>query len=670
VRRVLACGVAVALTASLSATATATAASVAAGSAQAASPAPTWTTKSPQHSAPLDASTMTFDGATGQVVLFGSSFDDTNGCPVNATFTWDGGSWAGHQQLNAPPERQTPTLGYDAATKQVVMFGGNAQGCYTPPGAVGYLGAVDDTWTWNGSIWTQQNPSAVPQAQEGGCAAYDQATGQFLMYGGYAPFETGPGDPDAQTWQWTGTNWVQLTPAATPPAGYCAMTYDPVRGELVMPATEIFTPASAADNGANDVLETWTWNGTNWTRAGDLRSPTSPATSLYFDNSLSFDPDAGTDLAYAQQVTACSTSTCPETDETWSFDGSAWSQTSTNTPQAGGTGGTVEDIATHQLIMFGASPGDAGTTKPVTWVYAAPGSSAASPTRLFGATRQGTAVAASTSEFPTAGSASAVVLARADDFADALAGGPLAARKKGPLLLTSSAALDAVTATEIQRVLPKGGTVYLLGGTSALSDAVATAIAALGDVATRIAGTDRYGTAVAIAGAMGNPTTVFEASGTNFPDAISAVPAAVANNGAILLTDGSAPAAATSAYLSTYATTRYAIGGPAAYADPSAIGIAGADRYATSQAVALAFFPDTKGVSIASGANFPDALAAGPLAGTAGEPVLLVPPTGALPEPITSYLATHAGGIASVQAFGGTAAVDANVLSEVKQAIG
>jgi hypothetical protein len=168
---------------------------------------------------------------------------------------------------------------------------------------------------------------------------------------------------------------------------------------------------------------------------------------------------------------------------------------------------------------------------------------------------------------------------------------------------------------------------------------------------------------------MGNPTTVFEASGTNFPDALSAVPAAVATRGTILLTDGAAQAAATSAYLTAHATRRSAVGGPAAFADPAAIGIAGADRYATSDAVALAFFPTTTGVSVASGGNFPDALAAGPIAGAANQPVLLVPGTGALPEPITSYLSTHAGAIASVQAFGGTTAVADAVLNEVTQSV-
>ena len=245
----------------------------------------------------------------------------------------------------------------------------------------------------------------------------------------------------------------------------------------------------------------------------------------------------------------------------------------------------------------------------------------------------------------------------------------MAAAKHAPLLLTPSASLDQVTAAEIQRVVPKGGTVYLLGGTSALSAAVASEVTALGDVPSRVAGTDRYATAVAIAGAMGNPTTVFEASGINFPDALSAVPAAVATHGAILLTDGAAQAASTSAYLTAHATSRYAVGGPAAFADPSAIGIAGADRYATSDAVALAFFPTATGVSVASGTNFPDALAAGPVAGAAGQPVLLVPGTGALPEPITAYLTTHAGGIASVRAFGGTGAVADAVLNEVAQSV-
>jgi putative cell wall-binding protein len=288
---------------------------------------------------------------------------------------------------------------------------------------------------------------------------------------------------------------------------------------------------------------------------------------------------------------------------------------------------------------------------------------------VSGADRQSTAVAASQDAFATAGAAGAVVLARADVFADALAGGPLAAANHGPLLLTSSGVLDPVTKAEIVRVLPIGGTVYLLGGTSALSDSVAAAVVALGDKPVRIAGADRYGTAIAIAGALGNPGTVFEASGLNFPDALSAVPAAVVDHGAIVLTDGSSQAAVTAAYLAAHPGNHFAIGGPAAWADPAAIAFAGVDRYATSAAVALAFFPNAAAVSIASGENFPDALGGGPAAGVADQPMLLLNNVGTVAEPIAAYLSTHAGQIAAVQVFGGEAALSDLSLSGVARVL-
>ena len=96
--------------------------------------------------------------------------------------------------------------------------------------------------------------------------------------------------------------------------------------------------------------------------------------------------------------------------------------------------------------------------------------------RVSGATRIDTAIAASKDQFPTAGGAKAVVLARADNFPDALAGGPLAAKVGGPLLLTSSGALDDAVKAEIQRVAPKGSTVYILGGSAAIATGVEATI--------------------------------------------------------------------------------------------------------------------------------------------------------------------------------------------------
>ena len=548
-------------------------------------------------------------------------------------------------------------MAYDAATKQVIMFGGAA---YAPDcGSSG--GDIADTWAWNGSVWRQQHPAVSPVS--GGCAAFDAETGQFIMFSDSVSDSTAPG----QTWEWTSTTWKQLTPASAPSTVGCAMTYDAARKVIMMLVVD---PDAL-------VIHAWTWDGVTWSDTGPL--PLALPLSIGTAPPIAFDADTGEDVVYDGETYPCTGTgpshvfTCTQTDETWVWNGSAWMLAAANNfPEVGSSYTMAYDQATHQVVLFAGHIYATGTYNAMTYVYSAPGSSSAIPVRLAGADRQSTAVAVSTSAFAATGSASVVVLARADQFADALAGGPLAAAKHGPLLLTSSGSLDTVTKTEIQRVLPAGGIVYLLGGTSALSDGVSAAVTAMGDVPVRVSGSDRYGTAVAIAGVLGNPSTVFEASGVNYPDALSAVPAAVAAHGAIVLTNGAAPTAVTTTYLNAHATTRYAIGGPAAYADPTAVGIAGADRYATSAAVALAFFPTTTGASLASAVNFPDALAGGPVAGTANHPVLLVPrdgglivPVAALPEPITAYLTTHSGEIATIQAFGGEDAIADTVLNAV-----
>jgi YVTN family beta-propeller protein len=300
------------------------------------------------------------------------------------------------------------------------------------------------------------------------------------------------------------------------------------------------------------------------------------------------------------------------------------------------------------------------------------------PSRIFGVDAIGTAIAVSQAEFPNGGSASAVVLARSDFFSDALAGGPLAANVDGPLLITPgtpmSASLDARVQTEIQRILPTGKTVYILGGPLAISPTIDSTLVRLGYQVVRDPGTNEYATAVAIANQLGNPSTIFEATGLNFPDALSAVPAAIHAHGAILLTNGTTQAPETLIYLAAHPpTTRYAIGGPsaAAGADPSATAVFGPDLFGTSAAVATTFFPQTTVYGVATGLNFPDALAGGVYMATGGRlgPVLLVNTNAPLPAPISAYLATLAIGTPGY-VFGGPLAVSDAVLATVQAAVG
>lgn len=299
--------------------------------------------------------------------------------------------------------------------------------------------------------------------------------------------------------------------------------------------------------------------------------------------------------------------------------------------------------------------------------------------RVSGTDAIATAVAASHIAFPAYWSAKAVVLARSDFFSDALAGGPLAQKVGGPLLLTpgasSSAGLDPRVQSEIQRVLAPGGTVYILGGTGAMSMGIDTTLEGLGYATQRIAGADEYATAVAVAEQMGNPKTVFEATGLSYQDAACAVPAAIAKGGAILLTDGPVQSPETSSYLAFHQTdVRYAIGGKlaASGADPGALPVYGSDAYKTCAAVARRFFPKPTIFGAASVSSFTDALSGSAFIGALGAegPMLLVPPSGALPSSTKYYLSAASGSLWQGYLFGGQLAVGDRVLSQLESAGG
>jgi len=299
-----------------------------------------------------------------------------------------------------------------------------------------------------------------------------------------------------------------------------------------------------------------------------------------------------------------------------------------------------------------------------------PGSAAI--TRLSGQTRIGTAIAVSNQSFPTGGAqAQAAVLASDADFPDALAGTPLAVAKDGPLLLTEPSGLDPAVASELTRVLPAAATVYLLGGTGALSDDVASAVTTLGFNVVRYGGATRFDTAVLIASdGLANPSTVLEATGLDFPDALAAGAAAAAIKGAVLLTNGTTQSVATTNYLAAFPSdTRYALGGPAAAADPTAKAIVGADRYATSTLVANTFFTCPSFVGIATGLDYPDALSGGAQVGRLNGPMVLTDPN-ALSTSTQSYLSGDEPGLTVAYIYGGPDAVSDTVQAEVAGALG
>lgn len=153
----------------------------------------------------------------------------------------------------------------------------------------------------------------------------------------------------------------------------------------------------------------------------------------------------------------------------------------------------------------------------------------------------------------------------------------------------------------------------------------------------RIAGANRYETAAMISELAfpGGADTVFIATGSGFADAMSGGPAAVGENGPILLTRTNSLPGETVSELNRLNPTNIVILGGEGVVDAgvgsalSAYGevtrLAGANRYETSAAISAAYFDPGGDVAyVASGDSFPDAIAGAPAAAKDGAPLLLV----------------------------------------------
>jgi hypothetical protein len=109
------------------------------------------------------------------------------------TWTWNGTDWTEQTPATSPPTRDLAYIAYDAATGTVVLFGGAGHGL------------LGDTWAWNGTTWTKQTPATSPSPRAEGAMAYDAATGTAVLFGGYTcPTTSGCSSVKylAQTWTW------------------------------------------------------------------------------------------------------------------------------------------------------------------------------------------------------------------------------------------------------------------------------------------------------------------------------------------------------------------------------------------------------------------------------------------------------------------------------------
>ena len=171
-------------------------------------------------------------------------------------------------------------MAYDPATEQLILFGGG-------PNSNFGSATFNDTWNWTGTDWVNlipNSPTNNPPARYGASMAFDSATRELILFGGGSVVSGTSLLSD--TWSWDGTNWNQHTPAHSPSARlFAAMAFDVATGQLIL-----FGGLDAFGNVLND---TWKWTGTDWMNVSPNPSTPTNTPPDRFGASMAYDPATG-----------------------------------------------------------------------------------------------------------------------------------------------------------------------------------------------------------------------------------------------------------------------------------------------------------------------------------------------------------------------------------------
>lgn len=258
--------------------------------------------------------------------------------------------------------------------------------------------------------------------------------------------------------------------------------------------------------------------------------------------------------------------------------------------------------------------------------------------RVAGDDRTATSAAVSREAFPD--EAAHAVIVTGDDYPDALAGAALAGARGGPVLLASGDGLPPTVRAELAWLRPRR--ITILGGQQAVPGAVAEELEGqLGlDGVQRLRGATRFETAARAARAAtgGDGERAYVVAADGWPDAVT-VSALAAHQGApvLLVTRDALPEPTAEAISDLGISDVTIVGGTGAVSEQVAgqlgeLGtdvrrVAGANRYATSRAVAELSAEaglDAARPWLVTGGDWPDALVAGTAAAWVGQPLVLV----------------------------------------------
>jgi len=208
-----------------------------------------------------DQPVIAFDSTRNESVLFGGFDPNVDRFIADDTWVWDGRVWTERWPTLHPSARSRGAFASDAQHGQLVLFGGLDS----------FTRLLNDTWTWDGSTWLEKHPAQSPPARMHASMSYDPATGHVILFGGETLVQGSSGVeslPLGDTWSWDGATWTQLFPSSSPaPRDLAGIAAFPPTNSVLLFGGETETGGSW-----HDLADTWTWDGNNWHLVSTLSS--------------------------------------------------------------------------------------------------------------------------------------------------------------------------------------------------------------------------------------------------------------------------------------------------------------------------------------------------------------------------------------------------------------
>lgn len=261
----------------------------------------------------------------GALELYGSSGLDAVG--AGAVETLGAVNW--QRRWTAAPNNSTPTVPtsprplatWDPYRARVTVFD--------------TIVSPMNVYEWSGAGWQQiiptdpegdGNPGAGSQVLSMGGLAFDEDTRLVLLVG------NGTISGTRATWAWNGASWRLLGQDTTTRCTTCSLSWDSKRRRVLL-----FDPTTGT-------TAAWSWATRSWQFLALATAPT----LLTAGGSFAFERRSGRWLRFGGS---------PAHDETWAFDGTAWSRLTDGGPSPRWGALIGYEPLTQQVILHGGTAG-------------------------------------------------------------------------------------------------------------------------------------------------------------------------------------------------------------------------------------------------------------------------------------------------------------------------